>query len=529
MTAAQDPGDLIEIHPVAARLGQVFRAAGHELHLVGGSVRDALMGRPQDDLDFTTDARPERILELVRAEQLGSEGVWTTGIEFGTVGVQVDGQRCEITTFRADRYDRVSRNPEVAFGTSLVDDLVRRDFTMNAMALSVTGDRTFTDPFGGLADLARGVLRTPAAPEESFADDPLRMLRAARFVSQLQVAVADDVAATMTAMARRAGPHHRRAGAGRADQAAARRRSARRPRVAGRRPAWPTSSCPSCRRWRWRPTSTASTRTSTPTPCRCSIRRSRSEEPGEPDLVLRWAAAAARHRQAGDPSLRGRRAGQLSPPRGGRRPDGPGPAEGAEVPEGRHRAGRPSWCSCICASTAIAPASGPTRRCVATSSTPGRCCRGCTSSSDRIRTTRNRRKAAALSAAYDALEERIATLAAQEELDAIRPDLDGNQIMAMLGLPAGPDGRRGVQVLARAADGSGPAGRRAGRGRTAGLVRRAGLGLGQPRRQPPVAGAGQRVGRGERDDRHRRVPGLGNASSAVTTAAATNATLNSVS
>ena len=208
-------------------------------------------------------------------------------------------------------------------------------------------------------------------------------------------------------------------------------------RAAGRRPAWPTSCCPSCRRWRWRPTSTASTRTSTPTPCRCSTRRSSSRNRAGPDLVLRWAARAARHRQAGDPALRGGRAGQLPPPRGGRRPHGPGPAEGAEVPEGRHRAGRPSWCSCTCASTATAAASGPTRRCAATSSTPGRCCRGCTSWCARTRTTRNRRKAAALSAAYDALEERIAELAAQEELDAIRPDLDGNQIMAILGLAPG--------------------------------------------------------------------------------------------
>src|SRR6185312_6694146 len=111
------------------------------------------------------------------------------------------GQRCEITTFRADRYDRVSRNPQVAYGRSLEDDLRRRDFTMNAMALSVTGDGRFNDPYGGLADLARGVLRTPAAPEESFADDPLRMLRAARFVATLGVRVAPEVLAAMSAMA----------------------------------------------------------------------------------------------------------------------------------------------------------------------------------------------------------------------------------------------------------------------------------------------------------------------------------------
>ena len=137
------PADLVPVPPVAQRLGAAFAAAGHELHLVGGPVRDALMGRPCDDLDFTTDARPDAILAVVGPL---ASATWTTGIEFGTVGVRVDGEPCEITTFRADRYDRVSRNPEVAFGHSLVEDLRRRDFTMNAMALSVTGDRVVHRP-----------------------------------------------------------------------------------------------------------------------------------------------------------------------------------------------------------------------------------------------------------------------------------------------------------------------------------------------------------------------------------------------
>src|SRR3954464_10426972 len=183
-------------------LGAAFARAGHPLHLVGGPVRDALLGRPREDLDFATDARPEQVLDIVTPI---ASGTWTTGIEFGTVGAQVDGVRCEITTFRADRYDRRSRNPAVAYGDSLEDDLRRRDFTMNAMAVSATGHRTFTDPFHGLADLARGTLRTPAAPEESFADDPLRMLRAVRFVSALGVRVAPDAQAAMTAMASQLG------------------------------------------------------------------------------------------------------------------------------------------------------------------------------------------------------------------------------------------------------------------------------------------------------------------------------------
>ncbi|HEY2984569.1 MAG TPA: CCA tRNA nucleotidyltransferase, partial [Jatrophihabitantaceae bacterium] len=197
MTPARDPADLISVPAEAERLGSAFAAAGHELHIVGGTVRDALMGRPDADLDFTTDARPQEVLALVEPLAVAT---WTTGIDFGTVGVQVGARRCEITTFRADRYDRISRNPAVAYGSSLVDDLRRRDFTMNAMALSVAGERRFEDPFGGLGDLARGVLRTPGTPEESFADDPLRMLRAARFVSALGVTPAPEVVAAMTAM-----------------------------------------------------------------------------------------------------------------------------------------------------------------------------------------------------------------------------------------------------------------------------------------------------------------------------------------
>ncbi|MEO6702972.1 MAG: CCA tRNA nucleotidyltransferase, partial [Jatrophihabitantaceae bacterium] len=192
-----NPGELVPIPAVAARLGEAFAAAGHQLYLVGGPVRDALMGRPVNDLDFTTDARPEQVLAILSD---AASAVWTTGIEYGTVGAQVSGQPCEITTFRADRYDRVSRNPIVAFGDSIEDDLRRRDFSMNAMAVSVL-DRAFVDPYGGLADLARGLLRTPATPAESFGDDPLRMLRAARFASQLGVSVAPEVFEAMVELA----------------------------------------------------------------------------------------------------------------------------------------------------------------------------------------------------------------------------------------------------------------------------------------------------------------------------------------
>ncbi|OYO25253.1 CCA tRNA nucleotidyltransferase [Enemella dayhoffiae] len=186
--------ELLRIAPVADRLGELFDAAGHELYLVGGSVRDALMGRLGNDLDFTTSARPDEVERLLREFTRGVKGaaVWDIGKEFGTIGARVpvagdpdaEPWLVEVTTFRADVYREDSRKPEVAFGDTIDGDLVRRDFTVNAMAIQLPG-RTFVDPYQGLADLAAGVLRTPATAEQSFSDDPLRMLRAVRFLSQL--------------------------------------------------------------------------------------------------------------------------------------------------------------------------------------------------------------------------------------------------------------------------------------------------------------------------------------------------------
>ena len=152
--------DLVPIHPVADELAARFAAAGHQLYLVGGSVRDALMNRRQTDLDFTTDAHPPAVLAVLEG---WAEAVWDTGIAFGTVGARRHGTTVEITTFRADAYDRVSRNPVVAFGETIEDDLVRRDFTVNAMALRLPSIE-FVDPYAGLADLAARRLRTPGPP-----------------------------------------------------------------------------------------------------------------------------------------------------------------------------------------------------------------------------------------------------------------------------------------------------------------------------------------------------------------------------
>ncbi len=184
------------INPVAAR----FVTAGYRLYLVGGIVRDLSLGLGSGfDVDFTTDAEPKAIKDLVAPL---AKHIWTQGERFGTIGAQVGGLPLEITTHRAERYDPESRKPEVSFGNRLDEDLSRRDFTINAMAIEVP-DGTLHDPFGGADDLARRLLRTPLAPEVSFTDDPLRMLRAARFISRFDLTVADDLVAAATELADR--------------------------------------------------------------------------------------------------------------------------------------------------------------------------------------------------------------------------------------------------------------------------------------------------------------------------------------
>ena len=194
-TALTRLGDLAATPPVST-LANAFAAAGHELALVGGPVRDAFLDRPINDLDFTTDATPDQILEIVKPI---SEAHWDIGRAFGTIGAMVAGETVEITTYRADSYDGQTRKPEVVFGSSLEDDLLRRDFTVNALALRLPG-LTLVDPANGIDDLIAGVLRTPISPEMSFGDDPLRMMRAARFTAQLGFRLDIDTAAAMEAM-----------------------------------------------------------------------------------------------------------------------------------------------------------------------------------------------------------------------------------------------------------------------------------------------------------------------------------------
>lgn len=179
--------------PSVAKLSETFVAADRELALVGGPVRDAFLGREVTDLDFATNATPDEILRIV--EPIAS-ATWDVGRDFGTIGAMIGDERIEITTYRADEYDRETRKPVVAFGSRIDDDLVRRDFTINSMALTLPA-LELIDPSGGFNDLANMVLKTPSTPEVSFADDPLRMMRAARFAAQLGVTLSPEVNAAL--------------------------------------------------------------------------------------------------------------------------------------------------------------------------------------------------------------------------------------------------------------------------------------------------------------------------------------------
>jgi len=186
-------------NPLFMKLGEAFEKAGEELALVGGPVRDAVLGKRASDLDFTTSANPDKILKIIKPM---SSATWDVGRAFGTIAAQIGDEKIEITSYRADSYDKDSRKPTVEFGDNMEDDLKRRDFTVNAMALRLPS-KVFVDPHQGLRDLLLSTLRTPSPPEVSFSDDPLRMMRAARFASQLGFELDPDAFAAMADMAER--------------------------------------------------------------------------------------------------------------------------------------------------------------------------------------------------------------------------------------------------------------------------------------------------------------------------------------
>ncbi|MFS1298700.1 CCA tRNA nucleotidyltransferase [Streptosporangium longisporum] len=429
-----------KIAPVTDELGELFAARGYQIALVGGSVRDVFLGRIGNDLDLTTDARPETVLELVRD---WADSVWTIGIDFGTVGVRKGGWLLEITTYRSESYDPRSRKPEVAYGDTLEGDLARRDFAVNAMALRLPS-REFVDPYGGLDDLHARVLRTPGPPERSFGDDPLRMLRAARFASQLGFTVDSAALAAMGTMADRidivsaerirdeldkllCGDHPREGLRLLVDTGLA----------AHVLPELPGLRLEIDEHHRHKDVYEHSL---------IVLEQAIDLEENGPDRILRWAALL---HDVGKPKTR-----RHEP--GGRVSFHHHEVVGAQLSRKRmtelkfpkdvvadvsrlvelhlrfHGYGSGEW----------------------TDSAVRRYVRDAGHLLERLHkltradcTTRNRRKAQALSATYDQLEERIARLAEEEELGKIRPELDGNEIQRVLGLPPGPAVGRAYRFL----------------------------------------------------------------------------------
>ncbi|RSZ61983.1 CCA tRNA nucleotidyltransferase [Corynebacterium hylobatis] len=415
-----------------------FAARDLPLYLVGGSVRDALLGRLGNDLDFTTPARPEVLTEILSS---WAGTVWDTGIDFGTVSAQHRGQQIEITTFRSDTYDGQSRNPEVVFGDTLEGDLVRRDFRINAMAVELLLDDTgsltarFHDPVGGLEDLVHRRLDTPDTPEISFRDDPLRMLRAARFVSHLGFGVAGRVQQAMVDMAEEIN----RITVERIQQELNKLMEGTEPwtgldlLVSAGIAAHIFPEIPAMRDMQDEHRQHKDVYAHSMQ----VLRQAMDQEEDGPDLVLRWAALL---HDCGKPQTRAFN-------EDGRVTFHHHEVVGAKLVRRRLRTlkyskqmvadisqlvylhmrfygfGEGQWTDSAVRRyvTDAGPLLPRLHKLVRADST-----------------TRNQRKAARLQRTYDHLEERIADIAAREDLARVRPDLDGNEIMQILNLPPGP-------------------------------------------------------------------------------------------
>lgn len=427
--------ELISSRPVLVELGELFHAAGHELALVGGPVRDALLGQPVTDLDLTTSATPDQIESIVAD---WADAMWDVGRQFGTIGLRKGQDQIEITTYRADEYAATSRKPEVSFGDSLDADLARRDFTVNAMALRLPS-LEFVDLHGGLDDLADRILRTPIGPETSFGDDPLRMMRAVRFVGQLGMELADDVRKAIETMRSRL----EIVSAERIRDELTKLLLSERP-VAGLRVFVDTGLADEVL-----PELPA---------LKLEIdEHHRHKDVYEHSLTVLEQAIDLEHRLDAKPDLTIRLAALLhdiGKPRtrrflpGGTVTFHHHDVVGAKMARKRlsklrfsnetitdvsklielhlrfHGYGTGAW----------------------TDSAVRRYVRDAGDQLERLHiltradsTTRNARKAIALQRSYDSLEQRIEHLSHQEELSALRPDLDGNQIMQILGLQPGPE------------------------------------------------------------------------------------------
>ncbi len=435
-----------QVDPVVLELGQRFVDAGHELSLVGGPVRDLFLGRISPDLDFTTDATPDQTVALIKK---WADNYWEIGRAFGTIGMRKGDFQIEITTYRADAYDPESRKPLVAFGTSLTDDLLRRDFTINAMALRLPM-LELVDPFGGVRDLHASILNTPGPPETSFSDDPLRMMRAARFAAQLGVSVHPEVREAMVRMAERISiisaervrdeliklicAAQPRAGVdllvdtGLADLVL--------PEVSALR-------LESDEHHRHKDVYQHSLQVLE----QAAALESKADGPVPgPDFVLRFAAlmhdvgkpatrrfepggaVSFRHHDMVGAKLTAKRMKTLRFDNGTIK----AVARLVELHMRFYGYGEAGW------------SDSAVRRYITDAGPLLERLHRLTRSDV---TTRNQRKADRLSFAYDDLETRIAALREQESLDAVRPDLDGGQIMALLGLKPGPVVGRAYKFL----------------------------------------------------------------------------------
>ena len=437
--------ELDRLAPVLEPLGELFLAAGHEIALVGGPVRDAMLGRPHTDLDLATSARPDDTERLLRGWVGEGGAVWDMGRDFGTIGSRKGPWQVEVTTYRSEAYDPSSRKPAVDFGDSLEGDLHRRDFTVNAMAVALPG-RELVDPYGGVVDLAHRLLRTPGRPEDSFSDDPLRMLRAARFAAQLGFTVDEPVVEAMTAMASRISI----ISAERIRDELVKLVLAPYPRAGLTLlvrtglaelvlPELPALALERDEHHRHK-----DVYEHTLTVLEQSIEQ--EERLGGPDFVSRFAALMHdigkprtrkfvaggqvtfhHHDVVGAKMVRKRMQALRFP--------GETTDEVAKLVELHlrfHGYGDGEW----------------------TDSAVRRYVRDAGDQLERLHvltradcTTRNQRKAERLRRTYDELEARIARLSEEEELASIRPDLDGTQIMAILGIPPGPEVGRAYHFL----------------------------------------------------------------------------------
>ena len=434
---------LFEQIPLVAELGEAFARAGHDLYLVGGSVRDALMGRLGHDLDFTTDARPDDTEAILRQH---THATWDIGRAFGTIGAQIDDWVVEVTTYRADAYHPDSRKPEIVYGETLEDDLIRRDFTVNAMALHAA-TRTFSDPYAGLTDIVSGTLRTPFPPERSFSDDPLRMMRAARFTSQLGFTVTNEVRAAMTDMASRI----EIISAERVRDELSKTLLTDHPRegldllVTTRIADYVLPELPALRLER--------------------DEHHRHKDVYEHSLTVLDQSIDLEKRRGHDPDLTGRLAALLHDIG---KPSTRKFEPGGKVSFHHHdivgaKMARKRLKALIYPSQVVKEVSKLVELHLRfhgygdqgwTDSAVRRYVRDAGDQLERLHiltrsdcTTRNRRKAERLEFAYDDLEARIANLTAKEELAAIRPDLDGQQIMAILGIKPGPEVGKAYKFL----------------------------------------------------------------------------------